>query len=127
MSSLRMLAAITILVKRQYVTEQINLRYLKLNRQNQYDVPIYKILVSHWDLDMKPLFQRKLKVLPFVLTWFERAQSCRVYLEESITSFERRELSALYQFIHGLPLLVTNGFYKQMRTEKKRKFDQCDK
>ncbi|KAL7496549.1 hypothetical protein ACHAWT_005014 [Skeletonema menzelii] len=70
---------------------------------------------------------RKLKVLPFVLTWFERAQSCRVYLEESITSFERRELSALYQFIHGLPLLVTNGFYKQMRTEKKRKIDQCDK
>ena len=106
-------------------------RYLELNRQNnQYDVPICKILMSHSDLDMTPLLQWKLKLLPFLVAWFERAQSCRTYLEESITSFERRELSALYQFIHGLPLLAASGFYKQMSTEahsKKRKFDHCDK
>ena len=105
-------------------------QYLELNRQTQYDVPICKILMSHSDLDMTPLLQWKLKLLPFVLAWFERAQSCRTYLGESITSFERRELSALYQFIRGLPLLAASGFYKQMSTDahsKKRKFDVCDK
>ena len=105
-------------------------RYLKLNRQNEYDVPICKILMSHSDLDMTPFLQWKLKILPFVLAWFERAQSCCAYLEESIASFKRRELSAMYQFIHGLPLLVASSVYKQMGTDarsKKRKFDQCDK
>ena len=105
-------------------------RSLRLNKQNQYDVPICKILMSHSDLDMTPLLQWKLKLLPFVLAWFERAQPCRIYLDESIPSFERRELSSLYQFIHGLPLLVASGFYKQMSTEahsKKRKFHHCDK
>ena len=106
--------------------------YLLLNRQNEYDVPTCKILMSHSNLDMTPCLQWKLKLLPFVLAWFERAQSCRTYLEveESIAVFERRELSALYQFIRGLPLLAASGFYKQMSTEalsKKRKFDQCDK
>ena len=91
-------------------------RYLELNRQNQFNVPICKILVSHSDLDMTPLLQWKLKLLPFVLVWFERAESCRtcIYVRESITTFKRRELSAMYQFIHGLPLLVANGFYKHI-------------
>ena len=107
--------------------------YLTLNRQKQYNVPICKILMSHSDLDMTPFMQWKLKLLPFVVAWFERARSCRVYSGESITSFKRRELSALYQFINGLPLLAASGasgFYKQMGTEahsKKRKFDLCVK
>ena len=107
-------------------------QYLELNRQTQYDVPICKILMSHSDLDMTPLLQWKLKLLPFVLSWFERAESCRTYLEESTTSFERRELSALYQFIRGQPLLAASGFYKQMGTDarskkRKRKLHHCDK
>ena len=105
-------------------------RYLSLNRQTQYDVSICKILMSHSDLDMTPLLQWKLKLLPFVLAWFERARSCRAYLRESIMKFERRELSVLYRFIRGLPLLAASGFYKQKSTEahsKKRKFDHCDK
>ena len=101
--------------------------YLKLNRQNEYDVRICKILMSHSNLDMTPFLQWKLKLLPFVVAWFERARSCLVYSGESITSFKRRELSAMYQFINGLPLLAANGFYKQMSTaeahSKKRKFD----
>ena len=42
-------------------------RYLKLNIQKQYDVPICKILMSHSDLDMTPFFQWKLKLLPLVV------------------------------------------------------------
>ena len=105
-------------------------QYLSLNRQNQYDVPICKILMSHSNLDMTPFLQWKLKLLPFVLAWFERAQSCRTFLEQSITSFKRRELSAMYQFIHGLPLLAASGFNKRMSTKahsKKRRFDLCGK
>ena len=105
-------------------------RYLGLNRQNEHNVPICKILMSHSDLDMTPFLQWKLKLLPFVVAWFKRARRCRVYSGESITSFKRRELSAMYQFIRGLPLLAASGFYKQMSTEahsKKRKFDLCDK
>eukprot|EP00984_Skeletonema_dohrnii_P015704 scaffold6834_cov113-Skeletonema_dohrnii-CCMP3373.AAC.3 len=104
--------------------------YFKLNKQNQHDVTICKILMSHADLDMTPFFQWKLKLLPLVVAWLERARSCRAYVEESITSFERRELSSVYQFIRGLPLLVVDGFYKQKSTHahsKKRKFDQRDK
>ena len=107
-------------------------RYLQLNRQNEYDIAICKILMSHYNLDMAPFLQWKLKLLPFVLAWFETAQSCRTYLEvdESIESFERRELAAIYQFIRGLPALAASGFCKQMSTaegSKKRKFDRCDK
>eukprot|EP00984_Skeletonema_dohrnii_P011908 scaffold4777_cov120-Skeletonema_dohrnii-CCMP3373.AAC.10 len=107
-------------------------RYLKLNRQSQYDVPICKILVSHSALDMTPFFQWKLKLLPLVVAWFERARSCLGlgYLEESISSFERRELSSIYQFTRGLPLLVVDGFYNQKSIHthsKKRKLDQRDK
>ena len=104
-------------------------QYLRLNRQNQYDVPMCKILMSYSDLDMTPFLQWKLKLLPFILSWFERAKSCRTYLGESITSFERRELSALYQFIYGLHLLVADGFNEhKMGTagvnSRKRKFAQ---
>ncbi len=106
---------------------------LELNRQNEYDVPICKILMSHSNLDMTPFLQWKLKLLPFVVAWFERARRCRVYSGESVTSFKRREFSALYQFINGLPLLAASGasgFYKQMGAEahsKKRKYDLCVK
>ena len=101
-------------------------QYLWLNSQSQYDVPTCKILMSHWDLDMTPLLQWRLKLLPHVLAWFERARSCRAYLKESIKTFKRRKLSAVYQFIRGLPLLAASGFYKRMSTaegSKKRKFD----
>ncbi|KAK1734082.1 leucine-rich repeat protein [Skeletonema marinoi] len=73
-------------------------RYLKLNKQSQYDVPICKILVSHSTLDMTPFFQWRLKLLPLVVAWFERARSCLGYVEESMASFETRELSSVYQF-----------------------------
>ena len=104
--------------------------FMRLNKQDQYNAPICKILMSHSELDMTPFFQWKLKLLPLVLAWFERARSCRGYIEESITSFEfeARELSAVYQFIHGLPLLLVNDFYSRKSTQahsKKRKFDQC--
>lgn len=104
-------------------------RSMRLNRQDQFDIPICKILMSHSNLDMTPFFQWKLKLLPVVLAWFERARSCRGYIEESTASFEAREISAMYQFIHGLPLLVANGFYsrKSKSHSKKRKFDLCDK
>ena len=104
-------------------------QFLKLNRQNRFDVPICKILMSSLNTDMTPFFQWKLKLLPLVLAWFERAPS-RVNLPDSIVNFKRRELSALYQFIRGLPLLAASGFHKQMSTDahsKKRKFDLCDK
>lgn len=105
-------------------------RWVRLNKQDQYDIPICKILMFHSDLDMTPFFQWKLKLLPLVLAWFERARSCRGFIGGSNTSFEVRELSAVYQFIHGLPLLVVNGFYSRKSTQahsKKRKFDLCDK
>jgi hypothetical protein len=65
-----------------------------------------------------------------VAAWLESARSCRAYVEESISSFERRELSSVYQFIRGLPLLVVDGFYNQKSAHtrsKKRKFHQRDK
>jgi hypothetical protein len=92
-----------------------------------------KIFQSHPDLDMEPLFVWGLRVLPLVFTWFEKVRSYRV-LCGSVLELElrRRELSAVYQFVRGMPLLVVEGFTKGItsfvtqrpcrRCGRKRKF-----
>eukprot|EP00984_Skeletonema_dohrnii_P015069 scaffold6450_cov147-Skeletonema_dohrnii-CCMP3373.AAC.1 len=52
---------------------------------------------------MVPLFQWNLKFLPLVKCWFENATSPDVEFDASIRN---RELSAVYQFVRGLPMLV---------------------
>jgi len=49
-------------------------RYLEMNKHQDH-VAITKILMHHPVFNMKPFFHWKLKVLPVVLAWFEKAMS----------------------------------------------------
>ena len=68
---------------------------------------------------MEPLLHWGLKFLPLAVAWFERAKPCttltiydedsdlrRLVLDESDEAFESRELTAMYEFVRGMPLEV---------------------
>ena len=48
--------------------------YLKLNKLLKKDAAICKILNSHPDIDITPLFQFNLMCLPLVVEWLEKAK-----------------------------------------------------
>eukprot|EP00984_Skeletonema_dohrnii_P001042 scaffold328_cov95-Skeletonema_dohrnii-CCMP3373.AAC.7 len=87
-----------------------------------------KILDSHPDIDVEPLFQWKLKCLPLVVSWFENARSYLGNVNESTEVFQCRQLSALYKFVRGMPQLAVDGYRGKNTTDiqpksKKRKLD----
>ena len=86
-------------------------------------VAIKKILRSHPNIDMEPLFEldmeegeRSLKALPYVIAWFEKAAEA-VASDNGVVAWfssdednfsydvEERKLSAIYQFARAMPLL----------------------
>ena len=88
---------------------------LELNENtNKSHVAIKKILTYHPNINMEPLFEWNmegeaecnLKALPYVLSWFERAEGA-IADEEGRESYniERRKLDAFYQFAQAMPLL----------------------
>eukprot|EP00984_Skeletonema_dohrnii_P034230 scaffold33508_cov96-Skeletonema_dohrnii-CCMP3373.AAC.6 len=103
-------------------------QYLELNR-NPHPA-MNKILKSHPDLDMEPLFQWKLKLLPVVVDWFESARS-RVLANDLGESIQRdslpsRELSALYKFVRGMPAFAVTSYCQQLvmsAQAKRRRID----
>eukprot|EP00985_Skeletonema_marinoi_P014345 scaffold7266_cov121-Skeletonema_marinoi.AAC.7 len=102
------------------------MKYLTFNKLHNCDAAICKILDSHPDIDIKPLFQWKLKCLPHVVTWLENARSYLGNVKESTEVFQCRQLSALYKFVRGMPQLAVDGYRGQKMTDaqsKKRKFD----
>ena len=112
--------------------------YLSVNKTQQH-VAMHKILKSHADFEMKPLFQWQLKFLPFMIAWFARFVLAREDLmaskvmrrdelklmRETFDSLPRRELSVIYQFVRGLPMMTVASLRNQSTdTEsKKRKLD----
>ena len=90
--------------------------YLQLNEQHQQHAAECKILMSHRHLDMTPFFSWDLKFLPMAVACFERAKPCttltihdedldstRRVLDESNDDFQNRALSAMYEFVRGMP------------------------
>ena len=88
--------------------------FLDLNRSSQDKEKIarIKILMSHPNMDMEPLFEwdsggeQSLKALPYVIDWFDRAGEA-VADEEGGANFniDARRLSSMYQFAQAMPLL----------------------
>jgi hypothetical protein len=113
------------------------LEYLEINRRREH-AAIYKILMNHSAFDMQPLFRWKLKFVPLVVNWFDaRVETIDfMYLAELTNSFRvdkvsgrigSQKLSAVYQFIRGMPLLVVDCYRgDKMIGTKKRKFDRRD-
>jgi hypothetical protein len=98
----------------------------------------WKILRSHPDLDMEPLFVLKLKFLPLVMNWFRRSIQLLGHdvgeWKESVPQIQSRELSAVYKFVRAMPLLVSDGYWTNVLNDsqvekhklkaKKRKLQQ---
>ena len=95
--------------------------YFHLNRQRERLepencglIPMIKILINYPDLaEMEPFYQWKLKFLPIIVAWFQKACATRGYFEESVKKFRRREVSAVYKFIRGVPQAVADGYWSQ--------------
>ena len=121
-------------------------RYLASNRMfcSKEDVALCKILEYHPILDMTNLFESKLQFLPLVKSWFKRAWIPARQLiqlrdnghtgdhghtelsfvdkfKQHKTAFQSRELSAVYQFIRGMPLAMVDQYRNVSR--RKRKLD----
>ena len=72
---------------------------LQLNSgQDKNRVAATKILLFHRHLDMKPLFDRKLDLLPHVVAWLERFAESRPDLK----------LSSIFEFVRAMPMDVVD-------------------
>jgi hypothetical protein len=95
-------------------------KYLRWNERLP-QVAICKILLSHADLEMEPFFQWKLKFLPLVVTWFERASSLPEGLRRMLNALESRKLSVIFKFVRGMPMLVLDRYKSQKASRKRSK------
>ena len=76
-----------------------------------------KIMHFFPDLDMVPLFQWNLKFLPLVKSWFDTVASPN---DDFAASIRNRELSTVYKFVRGLPLLVADDFQHYLTQQLQR-------
>ncbi|EJK54167.1 hypothetical protein THAOC_26266 [Thalassiosira oceanica] len=85
---------------------------LRLNRgQDKNLVAAKKILQAHRHLDMKPLFDRQLELMPYMVAWLDRFGECRLDLK----------LSSLYEFARAMPMVVVEGFSGMKKGKKRRR------
>ena len=105
---------------------------MKLNYSNSHNqaTAICKILRSHPDIDVTPLFEFNLMCLPLVVAWFEKAKLYLGEVNEPAEVFKNRKLSAMFKFIRGMPKLAADGYYgkKKAKSKKRNRSDQtlCD-
>ncbi len=103
-------------------------QYLKWNKSLKHAAALCKILRSHPDVDITPLFQFNLKCLPLVVEWLEKTKSYCEEVNESSEAFQCRQISTVYKFIRGMPLLAACGYRSQTKgvqlqsSLKKREF-----
>ena len=109
---------------------EMNAAALSSNRRNReiafmHSLKRCKIFMSHPDLDMEPMFVYKLKCLPLVVEWFRRSiQLCGNEVgrwKESFSELQSRELSAVYKFVRGMPLQVSDGYWMNVLNESQAK------
>eukprot|EP00984_Skeletonema_dohrnii_P004383 scaffold1562_cov93-Skeletonema_dohrnii-CCMP3373.AAC.11 len=92
-------------------------RYLLWNKDQRIDAAICKILTTHDHFDMKPFFRWKLKFLPVMVAWFQRAREAGLAgLNHSLGS---KKLSSMYDFVRGMPMLVVGGNQGQEKTRRR--------
>jgi hypothetical protein len=106
---------------------------LALNGLTDKHAAIQKILKYHPDLDVGPFLGDERKLLPLVMSWFERvsrqqaerSESARFRgIVESVSAEEiqNRQLSTMYNFVRGMPDEAIDG-YRSYSSHKKRKFN----
>ena len=120
---------------------------LALNGLTDKHAAIQKILKYHPDLDVGPFlrYEWELKLFPLVMSWFVivrgiseelrnaprlgpygydtgRAERIRKTSVESEEGIEKRQLSTMYNFVRGMPLVAVDG-YRSYSIHKKERFD----
>ena len=116
--------------------ELATLLYINGLSNSRHQAATLKIICSHSDLNMEPLFEWDFKVMPYVLAWLEEAGDHASRLSATISRLSRqdnltnelatlvqqcqqdlpkRKLSALYQFIRGMPeLYIESNLLQQL-------------
>ncbi len=110
---------------------------LELNRLPAEHVAIHKILKSNSEIALEPFLEWRLKLMPLVVSWFERVMiladdhSHSWILDETLEEFQSRQLSTMYNFVRGMPLLAIDGYRSRNNTavlapssSRKRKIEQ---
>jgi hypothetical protein len=86
---------------------------LTLNeREDKKEVAMVKILTHHTEFDVTAFFEWEFKMLPVMISWFERA-SATTMPENYEPNIEPRKLSSIYQFVRGMPLLYVETRLKK--------------
>ena len=84
---------------------------LALNsNQDKNLVAAEKILLSHRNLDVTPLIDEELGLLPFVIAWLERFALSRRVLK----------LSSIFQFVRTMPNEIVDGCMGTLKKKHKR-------
>jgi len=107
---------------------------LHLNKgTNKNHVAIKKILKCHPNMNMEPLFEwhmegedeRNLKALPYIISWFEKAEEAVAGDEEEESyNIGERKLSAMYQFAKAMPLLFVPVSHNKGGDNKRKRDDK---
>lgn len=84
-----------------------------------------KVLMEDDELNVEPLFSYELKLLPLMAQWFRRTRCCREFLDESLETFESRELSTMFKFVQSMPLLLANAYFAKDQARKRLFADMC--
>ena len=85
---------------------------LELNSdEDKCRVAANKILRTHRHLDMRPLFNMELDLLPHVVAWLERFAESRLDLK----------LSSIFEFVRALPQEVIVGVGGMRKGKKRRR------
>jgi Ran GTPase-activating protein (RanGAP) involved in mRNA processing and transport len=115
------------------VPPDVTTPFLELNKHPAEHVAIHKILKSHPDFDIEPFFEWKLKLLPLVVSWFERVgilvDEHSWISDESAEEIQSRQLSTMYNFVRGMPLVAIDSYRSRnsaatLAQTRKRKVDQ---
>ena len=77
--------------------------------QDKSRVAAAKILQAHRHLDLKPLFDRKLDLLPHVVAWLERFADTRLDLK----------LMSIFDFVRSMPMEVVIGVANKKKGKKR--------
>lgn len=107
---------------------------LALSKNPAEHVAIHKILKSHSDFDIEPFFEWKLKLLPLLVSWFDRVRNLvddhKWISDESMEEIQSRQLSVMYNFVRGMPLVAIDGYRSRnnntavLAPSRKRKIEQ---
>ncbi|EJK77092.1 hypothetical protein THAOC_01099 [Thalassiosira oceanica] len=96
----------------RYMVRQDIQTMLDLNSdQNKSRVAATKILQTHRHLDMRPLLDGRLILMPHVVAWLDRFAECRLDLK----------LSSLYEFARAMPMEVVEELSGMKKGKKRRR------